>query len=101
MDTMDAGVGGRMLLQHKQDAVLYLLRSKGPGMVSRSLGVIAATLSAWQDAFLDGGEASLATKPAGTEERESAASGRGSPRCCSRQSFSSRRSRCWRAVAAL
>ena len=40
-------------------------------MVSRSLGVTAATLSSWRDAFLDGGEASLATKPANDEERES------------------------------
>ena len=39
--------------------------------VSRSLGVTAATLSGWRDAFLDGGEASLATKPTDGEERES------------------------------
>ena len=40
-------------------------------MVSRSLGVTAATLSSWRDVFLDGAEASLATKPMDGEERES------------------------------
>ena len=40
-------------------------------MVSRSLGVTAATLSNWRDAFLDGGEANLASKPLDGEERES------------------------------
>ena len=39
--------------------------------VSRSLGVTAATLSGWRDAFLDGGEANLATRPVDGEERES------------------------------
>ena len=32
-------------------------------MVSRSLGITAATLSTWRDAFLAAGEASLASKP--------------------------------------
>jgi hypothetical protein len=48
----------------KRDAVLRLLRGEHLNMVSHSLGVTAATLSGWRDAFLDGGEASLATKPA-------------------------------------
>ncbi len=39
--------------------------------MSRLLGVTAATLSGWRDAFLDGGEASLASKPMNGEERES------------------------------
>jgi transposase-like protein len=37
---------------------------------SRALGVTAATLSAWRDAFLAGGEASLATRPATGEALE-------------------------------
>jgi transposase-like protein len=39
--------------------------------VSRSLGVTAATLTSWRDAFLAAGEASLATRPAGGGELES------------------------------
>jgi len=71
MDTVGAGRGGRMSRQRKRDAVLRLLRGEDLDTVSRSLGVAAATLSGWRDAFLDGGEASLATKPMDSEERES------------------------------
>ena len=39
--------------------------------VSRGLGVTAATLSGWRDAFLAAGEAALATKSATGEELES------------------------------
>src|ERR1700739_815597 len=65
------GRGGRMSRQRKTAAVLRLLRGEDLDTVSRSLGVTAATLSGWRDAFLDGGEASLATKPVDGEERES------------------------------
>ena len=71
MDTVSAGRGGRMSRQRKRDAVLRLLRGEDLDTVSRSLGVTAATLSGWRDAFLNGGEANLATKPADGEERES------------------------------
>jgi transposase len=71
MDAIGAGRGGRMSRQRKRDAVLRLLRGEDLDMVSRSLGVTAATLSGWRDAFLDGGEANLATKLADGEERES------------------------------
>jgi transposase len=71
MDTVGASRGGRMSRQRKRDAVLRLLRGEDLDTVSRSLGVAAATLSGWRDAFLDGGEASLATKPMDGEERES------------------------------
>jgi transposase len=40
-------------------------------LVSRSLGVTAATLTAWRDAFLAAGEAALTTKPAAGESLES------------------------------
>jgi transposase len=39
--------------------------------VSRSLGVTAATLTSWRDAFLAAGEAVLRTKPATGEDLES------------------------------
>ena len=60
-----------MSRQRKRDAVLRLLRGEDLETVSRALGVTAATLSAWRDAFLAAGEASLATRPAGGEELES------------------------------
>src|SRR6185437_8742682 len=65
------GRGGRMSRQRKRDAVLRPLRGEDLETVSRGLGVTAATLSGWQAAFLAGGEASLATRPAGGEEIES------------------------------
>jgi transposase-like protein len=40
-------------------------------MVSRSLGVTAATLSEWRDAFLAAGEAALTTRPGNGEELQS------------------------------
>ena len=65
------GRGGRMSRRRKRDAVLRLLRGEGLEMVSRSLGVAAATLTAWRDAFLAGGEAELATRPTEGEALES------------------------------
>ena len=65
------GRGGRMSRQRKRDAVLRLLRGEDLEGVSRSLGVTAATLTAWRDAFLAGGEAKLATRPADGEALES------------------------------
>jgi transposase-like protein len=57
------GRGGRMSRQRKMAAVLRLLRGEALELVSRALGVTAATLSSWRDEFLAGGEAALATKP--------------------------------------
>jgi len=65
------GRGGRMSRQRKTAAVLRLLRGEDLETVSRSVGVTAATLSGWHDAFLAAGDASLATKPANGEELES------------------------------
>jgi transposase len=61
------GRGGRMSRQRKAAAVLRLLRGEDLETVSRALGVTAATLTAWREAFLAGGEASLATRPASEE----------------------------------
>ena len=65
------GRGGRMSRQRKRDAVLRLLRGEDLETVSRALGVTAATLTAWRDAFLAAGEASLATRPTDGEALES------------------------------
>jgi transposase len=48
-----------MSAKRKQSAVLRLLRGDDLELVSRELGVTAAELSAWRDAFLTAGEASL------------------------------------------
>jgi hypothetical protein len=53
-----------MSARRKQSAVLRLLRCEDLELVSRDLGVAAAELSAWRDAFLAAGEASLKTRPA-------------------------------------
>ena len=65
------GRGGRMSRQRKTAAVLRLLRGEDLEMVSRSLGVTAATLTAWRDGFLAAGEAVLASRPRNGEELES------------------------------
>ena len=46
-----------MSRQRKTAAVLRLLRGEDLETVSRGLGVTAATLSGWRDAFLAAGEA--------------------------------------------
>ena len=61
------GRSGRMSRARKRDAVLRLLRGEDLELVSRALGVTAATLSGWRDAFLAAGEAALATRPGGEE----------------------------------
>src|SRR3954452_24163833 len=69
--TVGLGRGGRMSRQRKRDAVLRLLGGEDLELVSRSLGVTAATLSGWREAFLAAGEASLATRPTNGEALES------------------------------
>jgi transposase len=50
--------------------VLRLLRGEDLELVSRELGVMAAELTAWRDAFLAAGEASLKTRPADGRDPE-------------------------------
>ncbi len=72
--TASAGVGlgrgGRLSRQRKRDAVLRLLRGEDLETLARALGVTAATLTGWQEAFLAAGEASLATRPTDGEALE-------------------------------
>ena len=80
-DTVGLGRGGRMSRQRKRDAVLRLLRGEDLELVSRALGVTAATLSSWREAFLAAvglqptgltrGEASLASRPTDDEAVQS------------------------------
>jgi hypothetical protein len=53
-----------MSARRKQSAVLRLLRGEDLELTSRELGVTAAELGAWRDAFLAAGEAALKTRPA-------------------------------------
>lgn len=64
------GRGGRMSRQRKRDTVLRMLRGEDLETLSRALGVTAATLTAWRDAFLAAGESALATRPESGEALE-------------------------------
>jgi transposase-like protein len=61
---------GRAPRQRKTAAVMRLLRGEDLETVSRSLGITAATLTMWRDAFLSAGEAALATRPESSEALE-------------------------------
>jgi len=72
-----AGAGGptperrrRMSARRKHDAVLRLLRGEDLELLSRRLGVTAAELSGWREAFLAGGEACLKSRPADARDDE-------------------------------
>jgi len=45
-----------MTVKRKREAVIRILRGESLELVSRDLGVTAATLSGWRDVFLAGGE---------------------------------------------
>lgn len=73
----DAGEAGptpeprrRMSARRKQEAVLRLRRGEDVELVSRALGVTAAELSGWREAFLAGGEASLKSRAADARDAE-------------------------------
>jgi transposase-like protein len=61
---------GRFSSRKKVDAVLRVLRGEELDLVSRELGVTAATLSAWRDQFLAGGQASLKNRAADGRDAE-------------------------------
>src|ERR671911_3009555 len=63
-DGSTPGQRRRMSAGRKREAVLRLLRGEDLELVSRELGVTAAELSSWREAFLAAGEASLKTRPA-------------------------------------
>ena len=62
------GERDRFSSQRKTATVLRLLRGEDLELVSRELGVTAATLSAWRDDFLAGGQAALKSRP--TDDRD-------------------------------
>ena len=66
-DTQDRG---RFSARRKTEAVLRLLRGEDLDALSRELGVVAATLSSWRQAFLDGGTAAMKSRPADERDEE-------------------------------
>ena len=66
----NSGDRGRFSVRRKSDAVLRLLRGEDLELLSRELGVTAATLSAWRDDFLAGGQAALKSRPADERDEE-------------------------------
>jgi HTH-like domain len=60
----------RISARRKLEAVLRSLRGEDLELISRTLGVTAAELSGWRDAFLAGGEASLEGRPGDVRDAE-------------------------------
>ena len=61
---------GRFSAKKKTQAVLRLLRGEDLDTLSRELGVVAATLSSWRHASLDGGTAAMKSRPADDRDEE-------------------------------
>src|SRR5207248_9005643 len=66
--TPNPGERGRFSSPRKTAAVLRLLRGEDLELLSRELGITAATLSRWRDDFLAGGQAALKSRP--TDDRD-------------------------------
>jgi transposase-like protein len=61
---------GRFSARRKTEAVLRLLRGEDLEILSRELGVTAATLAAWRETFLAAGQASLKTRQPDARDEE-------------------------------
>ena len=61
---------GRFSSQRKTDVVLRILRGEDLDVLSRELGVTAAVLSEWRDAFLAGGKSNLKTRKPSPQDDE-------------------------------
>ena len=62
-NTTDPSERGRFSAPRKAATVLRLLRGESLELLSRELGVTAATLAGWRDDFLAGGQAALKSRP--------------------------------------
>ncbi len=67
-NTMNSADRGRFSAKRKIEAALRLLHGEDLVLLSRELGVTAATLSSWRDSFLDGGRAAMKSRP--TDDRD-------------------------------
>ena len=74
MDPADVSVRrrdrGRYSARRKTETVIRLLRGEEIDVLSRELGVTAATVSGWRDHFLSGGQAALKTRQADERDEE-------------------------------
>ena len=61
---------GRFSSRRKMAAVLRLLRGEDLDVVSRELGVTAAALAGWCEAFLAGGQANLKSRESDARDEE-------------------------------
>jgi hypothetical protein len=57
-------------VRQKGEVVLRLLRGEALDLLSRALGIVAARLTAWREAFLDAGQEALQTHPLDSRDRE-------------------------------
>ena len=55
---------GRFAARRKTETILRMLRGEPLDSLARELGVTAATLAAWREQFMAGGQAALKTRPA-------------------------------------
>jgi transposase len=90
------GCGGRLSPQRKRDAVLRLLRSEDLHTVSRALGVTAATLSGWREAFMPAREVGVVSRPADSEEIATERLTPSLVRYCWSTNCSSRKAQSWK-----
>jgi hypothetical protein len=68
--TPNSGERGRFSAKRKTDTVLRLLRGEDLELLSRELGVTAATLAGWREDLLAGGQAALRSRPADDRDEE-------------------------------
>lgn len=61
---------GRYSSKRKTEAVVRMIRGENLDALSRELGVTAATLSEWRDAFLAGGQENLKSREPTAQDHE-------------------------------
>ena len=60
----------RFSAQGKAEVVLRLLRGEALDLLSRELGIPAARIAAWREAFLDAGQEAMKKTPLDSRDRE-------------------------------
>ena len=60
----------RFSARQKTEVVFRLLRGEALDLLSRELGIPAARLATWREAFLDAGQAALKKQPLDSRDRE-------------------------------
>jgi hypothetical protein len=60
----------RFSARQKTEVVLRLLRGEALDLLSRELGLPAARIATWREAFLDAGQEAMKTQPLDSRDRE-------------------------------